>query len=213
MKKTIIILFGAPGSGKGYLGDCLQREITGRRITEKIKYISTGDLLRAEVIAKTALGEQISQIIASGELVSDEIVNDLVSKALNAEEDIFFLDGYPRTDEQLNMLFSQFEQKQQYVVAIKRDTPIDLILERVSKRRICRECKVTHSVEDGCCPKCGGKSIIRKDDAVIADHIAVYQNSTEKLWNVLYYEVDEMYVVEGDKDASLAAKDIVDNLF
>lgn len=213
MEKTVFILFGAPGSGKGYLGDCLQREIISRQITEKIKYVSTGDLLRSEVAAKTSLGEQISQIIASGALVPDEIVNNLVVKALNAEEDIFFLDGYPRTSAQLDILCSQFEKGGQYVVAIKRDTPIDLILERVSKRRICKECKSTHSVEDGCCPKCGGESVIRKDDAVIADRIAVYQNSTEELWDALSFVVDEMYVVEGDEDASLAAKEIIDDLF
>ena len=163
MNKFLFILFGAPGSGKGFLGNCLKEKI--QELGLSVRYVSTGDLLREEVALKTPLGEQLAQTIGSGKLVSDEVVCTLVEKALQTDVEVLFLDGYPRTYVQfdaLSKLVSDF-----VVVVIKRDTPKELILERVSNRRVCSVCKTTHSVADTCCPKCGGESIIRNDDAVI----------------------------------------------
>ena len=79
MRKTIVIIFGAPGSGKGFLVDCIENELVNRNIVSKenIGHISTGDLLRAEIAAQTPLGQEIAQIVSSGGLVSDEIVSQL----------------------------------------------------------------------------------------------------------------------------------------
>ena len=139
------------------------------------------------------------------------MVDALVKKALKTDECVVFLDGYPRT-------YSQFEKLQEVVesfkvVAIKRDTPVGLILERVSKRRVCSVCKATHSVDDGCCPKCGGDSLVRKDDAVIEKRLDEYEANTAGLWNDLRLISDEMYVIEGSEEASVAAKEIVEDLF
>lgn len=209
MEKVLLLLFGAPGSGKGFLGDCLKSEIEKKGFT--VKYVSTGDLLREEIAQKTPLGEQLAQTISSGQLVPDEVVDALVKKALKTDECVVFLDGYPRT-------YSQFEKLQEVVesfkvVAIKRDTPVGLILERVSKRRVCSVCKATHSVDDGCCPKCGGDSLVRKDDAVIEKRLDEYEANTAGLWNDLRLISDEMYVIEGSEEASVAAKEIVEDLF
>ncbi|MBE6453556.1 MAG: nucleoside monophosphate kinase [Alphaproteobacteria bacterium] len=209
MEKVLLLLFGAPGSGKGFLGDCLKSEIEKKGFT--VKYVSTGDLLREEIAQKTPLGEQLAQTISSGQLVPDEVVDALVKKALKTDECVVFLDGYPRT-------YSQFEKLQEVVesfkvVAIKRDTPVGLILERVSKRRVCSVCKATHSVDDGCCPKCGGDSLVRKDDAVIEKRLDEYEANTAGLWNDLRLISDEMYIVEGSEEASVAAKEIVEDLF
>ena len=209
MEKVLLLLFGAPGSGKGFLGDCLKSEIEKKGFT--VKYVSTGDLLREEIAQKTPLGEQLAQTISSGQLVPDEVVDALVKKALKTDECVVFLDGYPRT-------YSQFEKLQEVVesfkvVAIKRDTPVELILERVAKRRVCSVCKATHSVDDGCCPKCGGDSLVRKDDAVIEKRLDEYAANTAGLWNDLRLISDEMYVIEGSEEASVAAKEIVEDLF
>ena len=209
MEKVLLLLFGAPGSGKGFLGDCLKSEIEKKGVT--VKYVSTGDLLREEIAQKTPLGEQLAQTISSGQLVPDEVVDALVKKALKTDECVVFLDGYPRT-------YSQFEKLQEVVesfkvVAIKRDTPVELILERVAKRRVCSVCKATHSVDDGCCPKCGGDSLVRKDDAVIEKRLDEYEANTAGLWNDLRLISDEMYVIEGSEEASVAAKEIVEDLF
>ncbi len=209
MEKVLLLLFGAPGSGKGFLGNCLKSEIEKKGFT--VKYVSTGDLLREEIAQKTPLGEQLAQTIGSGQLVPDEVVDALIKKALKTDECVVFLDGYPRT-------YSQFEKLQEVVesfkvVAIKRDTPVGLILERVSKRRVCSVCKATHSVDDGCCPKCGGDSLVRKDDAVIEKRLDEYEANTAGLWNDLRLISDEMYIVEGSEEASVAAKEIVEDLF
>lgn len=209
MEKLLLLLFGAPGSGKGLLGDCLKSEIEKKGFT--VKYVSTGDLLREEIAQKTPLGEQLAQTISSGQLVPDEVVDALVKKALKTDECVVFLDGYPRT-------YSQFEKLQEVVesfkvVAIKRDTSVELILERVAKRRVCSVCKATHSVDDGCCPKCGGDSLVRKDDAVIEKRLDEYEANTAGLWNDLRLISDEMYVIEGSEEASVAAKEIVEDLF
>lgn len=214
MRKTLFVLFGAPGSGKGYLGDCIKQELIARQIVtaNEIGYISTGDLLRAEIASGSHLGQQISEIISSGKLVSDQIVDKLVEKALQDEKVIIFIDGYPRTQAQLDAFKTHMLTDEMYLVVIKRDTPVSLILERVSKRRVCKSCKCTHSVEDGCCPKCGGESIIRKDDAVIESRLEEYEKNTAVLWPELFEISDDAFPVDGCNDAEESAKEIVDAL-
>ena len=210
MKKFLFILFGAPGSGKGFLGSCLKEKIKEKGLS--VKYVSTGDLLREEIAAKTPMGVKLAQIVSSGQLVSDEIVSALVEKALQTDEDVMFLDGYPRTYVQFDALRSQVVDKF-VVITIMRDTPIELIIERVSKRRVCRNCKATHSTDDGCCPQCGGESIIRSDDAVIDKRLAEYERNTASLWSDLKLISNEMYVVDGRDDAEIAAEEIVSDIF
>ena len=214
MNKTIFILFGAPGSGKGFLGECLKSELVKREIVseEQVKYISTGDLLREEVASKTALGQEIAQTIASGKLVADTVVDALVGKALQRDGRIMFLDGYPRTSKQLSYLDTILRDAGYVVISVKRDTPEKLILERVSKRRVCKDCKATHSVDDGKCPKCGGESIIRKDDAVIEKRLSEYQNNTSGLWDNLWGVSNVMMTVDGCEDAFKSSETIVNDL-
>jgi adenylate kinase len=215
MNKTLIILFGAPGSGKGFLGDCIKQEIISQNIVSdsQIGYISTGDLLRAEVASNSPLGQQISQIITSGKLVSDDIVDTLVEKALNGEEQILFVDGYPRTPSQLDNIISIASKKGIELVSIKRDTPTELILKRVQKRRVCESCKATHSVDDGKCPKCGGNSIIRKDDAVIEKRLDEYEKNTAPIWEDVKEASQKNITVDGSIEATNASKYIVATLF
>lgn len=211
MRKFLFILFGAPGSGKGFLGECLKSELIKQGIVseDQIKYISTGDLLREEVALKTPLGLQIVQTIGSGQLVSDAVVDALVNKALQRDERVMFLDGYPRTSNQLDSLTEILQDKSYVVIAIKRNTPERLILERVSKRRVCKECKLTHSVDDGRCPKCGGESVVRHDDSVIEKRLSEYRGNTSALWNDLWVVSNFMTSVDGKEDARDSAADVV----
>lgn len=209
MKKFLFILFGAPGSGKGFLGNCLKEKIQERGLS--VRYVSTGDLLREEVALKSPLGEQLAQTIRAGKLVSDDVVCALVEKALQTDIEVLFLDGYPRTYVQFDALSKLVDDF--VVVVIKRDTPTELILERVSNRRVCRVCKTTHSVADTCCPKCGGESIVRSDDAVIEKRLAEYELNTACLWNDLKLIANEMYMIEGQAEAEHAAEEIVEDVF
>lgn len=211
MRKIIFFLFGAPGSGKGYLGDCIKQELvkSGKATEADIRYVSTGDLLREEIASGSELGQELSEIVNSGKLVSDEIVNTLVVKAFDGSEAFLFVDGYPRTRNQFNALRDILSNRKFIVISIKRDTPVELIRERVSKRRVCEKCKCTHSVDDGCCPKCGGKSVVRKDDAIIDNRLNEYYRNTEALWYDFYKISKATISIDGCRDAENAAKDIV----
>ena len=227
MRKTLIILFGAPGSGKGSLGDKIKEQLVnhkGMRAAE-ISYISTGDLLREEIAAQSELGMEISQIVNSGKLVSDEIVATLVEKALSHSDEfdslgvrvpsqhVMLLDGYPRTETQRLALANMLQDKAMFVVAVKRNTPFDVIKKRVSERRVCKNCKTTHLASDGKCPKCGGESIIRKDDAVIEQRLVEYETNTAPVWNKLALICDAMQAFDGMDDADAVAKWIVKKYF
>lgn len=215
MKTTLFILFGAPGSGKGYLGDCIKTALieAGKVRENGVSYISVGDLLRAEISAKTELGLKIEEIVNSGNLVSDELVGALVEKALVDDGKMKFLDGYPRTLQQYDDLRRMLERMNYRVITIKRDTPITLIRERVLQRRVCSTCKTTHSVNDGCCPKCGGPSIVRKDDAVIDARLLEYVKNTSPLWNYMALLSDYLLVVDGKQEASVSVQEIMRRYF
>ncbi len=211
MKKILFILFGAPGSGKGYLGECLRQEFLLQKLAveKDILYISTGDLLRAEMAERTPLGLEITETMNAGGYVSDDIVDALVKKALHRSEPIKFLDGYPRTFAQLQYLQQILIGLNVEVIAVKRETPIPLILERVSQRRGCQDCKTTHSVKDGKCPKCGGPSVIRADDALINRRLTQYKNCTAGLWEDLAVMSSDWWLVDGTQDAVTMARRIL----
>lgn len=216
MKKAIIVLFGAPGCGKGYLGNCIKKEILNQKIVSEneINYISTGDLLRAEIASGSEFGQEIAQILNSGGLVDDEIVKRLLVKELEKEASIVFFDGYPRTKDQFDDFYDFYLMMPPCeVFAVKRDTPVELILERVSKRRVCKDCKTTHSVDEGCCPQCGGESIVRKDDAIIQHRLDKYEKYTSSLWDELSISSDDAVVVDGSQDAEEVAKELVERFF
>lgn len=181
MKKIIIILFGAPGCGKGHLSDRLITALIKQIPSEEIFYISTGDLIRSEIAHATPTGLKIKELVQSGQLVPDEIVDNLVANAINGNQAVKILDGYPRTANQLTFLSTQIE-KGTTVLTVFRDTPENVIKERIKKRRVCAKCKKTHTVDDGCCPFCGGESIIRKDDSVIDARLEEYKKNTLPLW-------------------------------
>ena len=208
--KTALILCGAPGSGKGYLGDCIKDELRARGFNDFL-YISTGDLLRAEIKEQTELGKEIEQVLNSGNLVSDSIVSGLITKAFNEPQVLKIIDGYPRTEAQLQDIIKAKEDGYT-IISLKRDTDVALIKERVSKRRVCHDCKSTHSVDDGCCPKCGGLSEIRKDDAVINDRLEAYEANTKPLWNRISRMSRAALVVDGSVEAKDVAAEFVEIL-
>ncbi len=216
MKQVLFIIHGAPGSGKGYTVSHLEKEIVAQSIIKdcEIEHISTGDLLRNEVQLNTPLGQEIAKIISSGMLVSDEIVNALVVKALNTEKKVIFLDGYPRTSAQLEAFAGMISYDKVVPILVKVDTPSNIIIERVAKRRVCKDCKFTHSVLDGCCPKCGGKSVIRNDDAVISTRLEEYKKNTEPLFGCLVTVAnDNWFIIDNSIDISETITTVVKSIF
>ena len=134
-----LILFGQPGAGKGTQANFICTEF-------KLIQISTGDLLRHEIKAKTDLGKKIEKIINKGFLVSDGIVGNLVeniiSNPINSNKLIF--DGYPRKMSQvehLSYLMEKYEQKISVVISLNIEK--DIIKKRIKGRLFCSTCKKT----------------------------------------------------------------------
>lgn len=154
---------GPPGSGKGTQAVRIAEQIA-------IPHISTGDILRAAVKAGTPLGQQVSAIMASGGLVGDDLITDLVRERLTAADTKhgFVLDGYPRTRSQADALDGMRPPDSFVVILI--DVPDEAIVRRLSSRRVCDACSITQSVsadsgaEREGCPYCGGNLIVRTDD-------------------------------------------------
>ncbi len=125
-----LVLLGPPGSGKGTQAVRLKEFL-------KVPHISTGDLLRAEVAAGTPLGLQAKEVMARGELVSDEILLGMLEARL-AQPDAatgFILDGYPRNLAQADALGALLDRiRQPMDFAVQLEVPTDLLVERIAGR-------------------------------------------------------------------------------
>jgi adenylate kinase len=156
------VLLGPPGSGKGTQAARLASQLS-------VPHISTGDILRAAVKAGTPLGKQVAGVMASGGLVGDQLMADLVRDRLAVSDTAggFILDGFPRTATQARSL-DALRQPESFVVMLI-DVPQDAIVRRMSSRRVCDNCGLTQSVAHDAtgaehCPYCGGELIRRPDD-------------------------------------------------
>lgn len=178
-KKFVISLIGAPASGKGYIAASLIKRLKDDYGFEEsdIAAISVGAMIRQELKSHTPLGLKLAANMKEGGLAPDSIVNEMLSDTLeNIKAKILILDGYPRTVGQVKE-FDKLVAKYNSAV-IFRDTPVDLILERVKNRRICEKCGMAHDIGDGACP-CGGRLIKRKDDEVLPERLAEYEEMTK----------------------------------
>ena len=131
-----LIIFGPPGAGKGTQSNNIINNFD-------LKQVSTGDLLRSEIKIQTDLGKKIESIINNGELVSDDVVNTLISKIISDPKnfDRLIFDGYPRTISQiysLEKILKKSNQKISMVLSLSVDK--DIILKRIRGRIICTKC-------------------------------------------------------------------------
>jgi adenylate kinase len=196
-----IVLLGAPGSGKGTQGKLLASKY-------KIPQISTGDLLRAAVIAGTALGRQAKAAMDAGQLVSDEIVLGIIGERLS-EADAkkgFILDGFPRNipqAEALDRMLDSLGTPLQAALLINVD--VEVLIERLTGRRTCESCGQMYNIYtspsrlDDRCDKCGGNLRHRADDneETISNRLRVYDQQTSPL--VAYYrEQSKLRTVDGE---------------
>ncbi len=198
-----LILLGAPGVGKGVQGNLLKEKYN-------IPRISTGDILREEVSNKSSEGIEAENYMKSGKLVPDTLINTIVEKRLKRDDcaNGFIFDGYPRTIKQaeyLNDILEKIEKNINNVISIEVDE--DVIITRLSNRRVCLKCGAVYNLitdpppENGECRKCGGEVILRDDDReeTIRKRLDVYKNETEPL-KKFYDERGLLVVVDGDDD-------------
>ncbi len=191
-----IVLLGAPGAGKGTQAQKLVEEFG-------VAHISTGDLLRAAVKAGTKLGVKAKEYMDAGQLVPDKLVVDLVKERLAADDAKkgFILDGFPRNTAQAVTLDSALaDMGLSLDAALLVDVKAEVIVERLSSRRTCRDCGYTAPAGVDVCPSCGGEMYQRDDDKpeTIQNRLNVYESQTAPL--VEYYKGKGLLkVVDGDR--------------
>lgn len=171
---------GPPGGGKGTYSSRISEEF-------EIPHVATGDIFRDEVDKGTELGKKIEEYLEEGELVPDETVNDVVRKRLSKPDcdDGFILDGYPRTLNQANAL----DEIKDIDLLINLDVSEEVIIERLSNRRICQECGEIYNLkslppeEEGVCDECRGELYQREDDKpeVIKKRLEEYKKRAEPI--------------------------------
>lgn len=191
-----IVLLGAPGAGKGTQAQKLVEEFG-------VAHISTGDLLRAAVKAGTKLGVRAKEYMDAGQLVPDKLVVNLVKERLAADDAKkgFILDGFPRNTAQAVTLDSALaDMGLSLDAALLVDVKAEVIVERLSSRRTCRDCGYTAPAGVDVCPSCGGEMYQRDDDKpeTIQNRLNVYESQTAPL--VEYYKGKGLLkVVDGDR--------------
>ena len=197
-----IVLMGPPGAGKG-----TQAEVMARKLF--VPHISTGDIFRANIKAGTELGQLANQYISKGDLVPDEVTMGMIKDRLSEDDckDGFILDGLPRTIVQADALAAILaEQGKKLDKVVNIDVPTDKLIERLSGRRVCRNCAQTYHLvnnpptEPGRCDECGGELYQRADDAVetIQNRLDVYQAQSAPL--IEYYAAKGLLLsINGDQ--------------
>ncbi|KQU14066.1 adenylate kinase [Bacillus sp. Leaf49] len=210
-----LVLMGLPGAGKGTQAE---------RIVDDygIPHISTGDMFRAAMKEETQLGLEAKSFIDKGELVPDEVTIGIVRERLgkNDCEQGFLLDGFPRTvaqAEALEDILKDLGRTIDYVINIKVDK--DALMERLTGRRICKDCGATYHLvfnppaKENVCDKCGGELYQRADDnaETVSTRLEVNLRQTEPLLN-FYSEKGYLANIDGAKHINDVYADIKDLL-
>jgi len=173
-------MFGPPGAGKGTYASRLKEKLG-------VETISTGDIFRELIKEDPELGRKVRDYVEKGLLVPHEIVVEVLKQRLSKipKGKGFILDGYPRTLEQAKAL----EAVTKIDVILLIEVPDWIIIERLSSRRICRNCGAVYNTRflkpkiDGVCDKCGGPLYQRSDDnpEVIKKRLQVYEEQTKPI--------------------------------
>ena len=207
----VIIMLGAPGTGKGTIAGILTENLG-------IPQVSTGDIFRKHIGEQTELGKLAEKYISQGKLVPDDVTIGLVENRLE-EDDVkegIILDGFPRTVKQAEELDKMLENKGKQVdLVINLTTPEEEIVERIVNRRIFSKCKTVYNLvlnppkQEGICDKCGGELIRRKDDneETVKERFNSYIEQTSPL--VDYYEKKgKLYSAVVSKSINKLGKDV-----
>ncbi len=199
-KTKVITLLGAPGAGKG---------TQAKMLADKFgyKHVSTGEVLRDAVRQGTPLGAKVKAVMEAGELVSDDLVSEIVRERVTAPDAprVFILDGYPRNVAQAKYLDSLGNWIDVYVIDI--NLAEEEAVKRLSGRRYCSGCGKIYnvffspSVKEGICDDCGSELQQRKDDAeeVIKERFRVYRQQTAPVAD-FYSGRPNFFEIDGNRE-------------
>ena len=188
----IVILLGAPGSGKGTQSKVLAEKYG-------FTHLATGDIFRAEIANKTALGEKAAEYVRTGKLVPDNLVTEMVAGRLDASGK-YLLDGFPRNVEQAQSLDQILAQQKRGITLVAYlNLSHEEALRRLVSRRVCSGCGEVYNlvtkppVADGKCDKCGAEVKQREDDseATAGKRLMVFEDLTRPL--VAYYKTEQVF--------------------
>jgi adenylate kinase len=206
----VILLFGPPGAGKGTMSPMITRLL-------KVPAISTGEMLRAEVDSGTPLGKQAAEVLAAGQLVSDEIVNRMLINRLSQPDckDGFLLDGYPRTVPQAVFLDRQLDEMGYPPPTVFHlATPKSVLIERIASRRQCPKCGRIYNIlfkpplKRGVCDDDGEKLVRRQDDTVevVKARLDAYEKQTAPI--MVHYANGDYHSVPANRPPAEIFRDI-----
>ena len=195
-----LVIFGPPGAGKGTQSKFIVKNYN-------LYQLSTGELLRNEIINKTQLGMQISSTINSGNLVSDLIVSDLIEKFISNKiyKDRLIFDGYPRNKPQaknLDLLLKKYNQKIDLV--LKLSVSLDVIKKRITGRSVCSICGKIYNEFFNPAPMnadcCASKFLQKRSDDTLDIAISRFQTYEKNIKPVIdfYQESKLLKVVHGE---------------
>jgi adenylate kinase len=170
-----LVIFGPPGAGKGTLAQGLQSKLG-------IPHLDMGELLRDEVRRGTEVGKIVSAYISQGRLAPDEVVFQVLRQKLERTKG-YILDGFPRTPAQAEML----EKVSPPDLVLNLVVPEEVIIRRLSARRLCEKCGAIYNLislppaKEGICDRCGGRLYLREDDRpeIVKERLRVYREQTE----------------------------------
>lgn len=206
-----LVLMGLPGAGKGTQAE---------KIVEKygVPHISTGDMFRAAMKDETELGLKAKSFMDKGELVPDEVTIGIVNERLAKAdcEDGFLLDGFPRTvaqAEALEDILFGLNRKIDYVINVEVDQ--DILMARLTGRRICKTCGATYHLEfnppakEDTCDRCGGELYQRADDnaETVQNRLDVNVKQTAPLL-AFYSEKGYLKNINGQQDINVVFENI-----
>lgn len=205
-----LVVLGKQGAGKGTQCVRLSHHYV-------VPHISTGDMLRAAVKSRTKLGVRAQVLMDRGELISDELIMEMVGQRLgqaDARSRGFVLDGCPRTLAQAEILDKDLAPETLDLV-IDLDVPTPIVLRRLAARRVCEDCGTNYSVSSppeirGTCDLCGGEVVQREDDTeeAIGRRLELYERQTAPLLD-FYGRANLLVTVNGTGSPDVVTKRVI----
>ena len=210
--KSVVVLLGAPGAGKGTQASRLSEELS-------LPHVATGDLLREHRARGTALGKEAQGYMDKGELVPDDLVLDMLFERVAKPDcaDGFLLDGFPRTLAQANALKKRMGKVQLRVLDL--EVSDETIVERARGRLLCKQCGAIYHTESkppaeqGVCDECGDELYQRKDDApdVVRERLRVYHEKTRPLVD-FYRQEGVLESIDGERSPEAVFQSLLERI-